>query len=301
MGSLFSILFGLLILASCSPKMDTNRISRAEFTRPVIYGEDNRQESSTITSSFWAGLASASVAIVSRDDLIPAGDRVRFVHESVGAVAQLCRDEAFYGQPTISFCSGALVGENLVLTAGHCFQESTDCKDSRFLFNYAIPKGDPGLTSLPMTEVFACKKILAHRYDQGGLDYTLIELDRPVAGHRPLTLPNQSSKMQPGGAVTVIGTPSGFPQKIISGGQVRKVTDDSIVASLDTYAGASGAPVFNSADGTLVGILSQGAVDYTMDPVLNCNHTHHCTEDGCNGERIVRIETILPEISSYLK
>ena len=48
----------------------------------------------------------------------------------------LCADEAYALQPIIGRCSGTLIGEDLVLTAGHCFDEDDDAETSVFVFNW---------------------------------------------------------------------------------------------------------------------------------------------------------------------
>ncbi|MGH9464870.1 MAG: trypsin-like serine protease, partial [Thermoanaerobaculia bacterium] len=67
---------------------------------------------------------------------------------------EVCEDEVcqdlcpatspFYAQPDpTTQCSGILVGEDLVLTAGHCL-DPDDCQQKRIIFDYAVQfPGDP--------------------------------------------------------------------------------------------------------------------------------------------------------------
>ena len=125
-----------------------------------------------------------------------------------GERANLCPDEKFREQPIGAFCSGSLVGEDLVMTAGHCVKNDSDCADTRMVFGYAIKKeGEAAVTTLPSGEVYSCSKIVK-RFLGGepgsdnpegqhlGADFALIQLDRKVTGHKPLAINRGTSLRQ---------------------------------------------------------------------------------------------------------
>ena len=62
---------------------------------------------------------------------------------SLGEAVGLCPDQRFTAQPTAGDCSGTLVDNRIVLTAGHCV-EGKSCSDISFVFDYAyygLPRG----------------------------------------------------------------------------------------------------------------------------------------------------------------
>jgi V8-like Glu-specific endopeptidase len=192
--------------------------------------------------------------------------------------------EAFAEQPAAAYCSGVLVGPDLVLTAGHCFQPDPrggPCAQVRFLFGYAVSRAGAAPSSFPAEDVYSCREIVAQQVkDDGhnivcsngrcaegepagkGADFALVRLDRPVANRTPLAI--SRSAVRAGASVGAIGYPSGMPVKIQeSGSTVRTVTRSGyFVADLDTFGGNSGSPVFNLETFRIEGILVRGGVDY---------------------------------------
>ena len=261
--------------------------------RAVIYGADDRKEVYQVNSPMWRALADSTVMILPNSSLNKVGNFLKFVDEIYGRFYSLCKDEPFLNQASVGQCTGSLIGENLILTAGHCFQEASDCRDSKFVFNYVVAKNGIGPVGTSGDQVYGCKRVVSQVSDKNNLDYAVIELDRPVVGHKPLSLPTGATDVRTNMNVTIVGNPAGLPTKIIPNGLVREVRDLSFRASLDSFGGASGAPVFKTETGELLGILSLGAQDFESDPNLGCQRTYKCDQDGCMGEKVIRIEEIL--------
>ena len=55
-----------------------------------------------------------------------------------GDALNLCKEERFREQPIGAFCSGFLVGPDLIVTAGHCIKNSNDLANTRFVFGYRM-------------------------------------------------------------------------------------------------------------------------------------------------------------------
>ncbi|MBC7372198.1 MAG: trypsin-like peptidase domain-containing protein [Bdellovibrionaceae bacterium] len=268
-------------------------LSIAFSAKAVIYGADDRKEVVQMNSPMWSSIADSTVVILPGTSLIRAGNIFNFVDEIYGRFYSLCKDEPFLNQPSVGQCSGSLIGENLILTAGHCFQSTQDCQDSKFIFNYAVSKSGTSPKGASASEIYSCKRVVSQVFDKNALDYAIIELDRPVVGHKPLRLPAAATDVRTNLNVTIVGNPAGLPTKVIPNGIVREVRELSFRASLDSFGGASGAPVFNTENGDLLGIISLGAQDFQTDPSRGCQETYKCDQDGCMGEKIIRIEEIL--------
>ena len=257
----------------------------------VIYGDDDRKNLYEVTQSAVRKAADSTVALIRSEALTP-NNPLQFLlpNESFGKSHLLCTSENFYSEPAAAFCSGSMVGNNLILTAGHCIATAEDCASVRFVFGYALKKAGGYPLSTPSSEVYSCKKVLAYKQERAGADYALIELDRKVTGHVPLKL-QRTSTVKVGDALTVIGHPSGLPTKIAAGGVVRKVKSGHFVSNLDTYGGNSGSAVFNSRTLEVVGILVRGDTDFVSEN--HCAVSKRCSATGCRGEDVTRIEPIL--------
>ncbi|HCC47896.1 MAG TPA: hypothetical protein DEQ38_07260 [Elusimicrobia bacterium] len=197
--------------------------------------------------------------------------------------------EAFADQPVGAYCSGVLVGEDLVLTAGHCFAphpKGGPCGQVKLVFGYALTRAGAPVTSFPAENVYECGSIIAQRVQEqdektgaglnfacrgtdcrnaplngNGPDFALIRLKKKVTGRTPLAI--SRTAIAPGASVGAIGYPSGMPVKIQeTGSSVRAVRGSYFVADLDTFAGNSGSPVFNLETFKIEGILVRGGVDY---------------------------------------
>ncbi len=280
-----------------------------------IYGEDNRleyfaasQQMQTLSDSvvsFWkAGDIEA---------LNPGGISLKTMN--FGERLGLCPGEKFREQPIGAFCSGSLVGEDLVMTAGHCIKNEDDCKNVRLVFGYAVKKeGEAAVTTMPASEMYTCAKIVK-RFLGGepgspnpapqslGPDFALIQLDRKVAGHKPLAI-NRGANLKKGAAITVIGHPVGLPLKVAGEATVRDFTKKGyFVADLDTFGGNSGSPVFNTKTGKIEGILVRGDEDFAQSPA-GCTTMATYEQTGGRGEDVTKISALsafIPKLAGERK
>ena len=176
-----------------------------------------------------------------------------------------CDEESFVGQYTAPFCSGFLVGSNLIATAGHCVESPITLDDFVIIFGYvqqSAAVGDARLT-FPSTHVYWGNAIKRFRYDPGnGIDHALIELDRPIEISCVWPLPVQrEQQITPGTQVGTIGYPQGLPRKYAFGADTvvqQVVNRNQFIANMDSYKGNSGAPVINPATGVVEGVLDSG-------------------------------------------
>ncbi|MDP2865287.1 MAG: serine protease, partial [Elusimicrobiota bacterium] len=272
-----------------------------------IYGEDNRleyfaaaQDMKTLSDSvvsFWKA--------TSIETLNPGGVKLKTVN--FGDRLNLCPGEKFREQPIGAFCSGSLVGEDLVMTAGHCIKDDAGCAAARMVFGYAIKKeGGEAVTTMTASEVYSCAKIVkrflggepdsANPTGQNlGADYALIKLDRKVTGHKPLAV-NRGANLRKGDGITVIGHPVGLPLKVAGGATVRDFSKVGyFVADLDTFGGNSGSPVFNTRTKKIEGILVRGDEDFADSPA-GCTTMATYEQTGGRGEDVTKISVLSASI-----
>jgi V8-like Glu-specific endopeptidase len=252
---------------------------------PIIYGVDNRKDIYAATDDV-KKLADSSTALFYAWNvkIDKASHTANLVTEKYGDRLNLADSERFHDQPSGAYCSGALVGPDLVLTAGHCVSSELECKAVRFVFGYAIQAKGSKPTTVPESDVYSCKEVVKSvpesttPTDLAGFskwfagrtvkaDWAIVRLDREAPGRKPLEI--SDAKMTNGNGVFVIGYPSGLPAKVAAG---ATVTDDSgasiFKADLDTYAGNSGSPVFDSSTNKIVGVLVRGNNDFLEVGVL---------------------------------
>ena len=125
MNKIFTAFFAVLMLC---PAVVSAR-------NEVIYGDDNRIDYSKVPAPFQK-LADSVVSLWDRKSIKEANGQQYLVTESFARKKRLCPGETFEEQPVGAFCSGTLVGEDLVLTAGHCIKDEASCATSRFVFGY---------------------------------------------------------------------------------------------------------------------------------------------------------------------
>jgi hypothetical protein len=259
----------LLAVALCTP------------AQAVIYGNDDRGEYHEIAAE-WQDASRAVVALIwaaDIDDSIP--DDIQFTSGIYGEDYNLCPYEPFYGQPDPAWCSGTLIANDLILTAGHCIDDS-DCAATRFVFNYRMA-GVNTLEPITVDDVFGCEEILV-RETQWNKDYAVVRLDRDASAFTPASVQwGGLFEYSPhGSAVVDIGHPYGIPLKVADGAELRDGSEDFFAASTDSFHGNSGSGVYNSA-GEIVGILVRGVDDFDYDSDGDCYVSRVCDEAlGCD-------------------
>ena len=241
----------------------------------VIAGVDDRKDVFEISESaedqLRLELSRSTVILTDKSSLTDNGNGTFTLAVSQFRQRNLppCSDEKFANQFVGGWCSGFLVGEDLIATAGHCGRTENDIKDTAYVFGFqASSPTDPGRMVFNEDQVYFGKELLAFDESDTG-DYAVVRVDRKVTapGAKPLKV-RESGEPSIGSNLGVIGYPSGLPVKIAFGEEtvLMRKEDPWLIANLDTYGGNSGSPVFND-DGEVEGILVRGAVDYRFSGV----------------------------------
>ena len=269
-----------------------------------IYGDDDRLDYYQVDAAM-KERADSVVSFWESAKVTEAGDKAKLKVVTFGDAATLCPGEKFAKQPygAGSFCSGALVGEDIVMTAGHCITDEAKCADTKLVFGYALKKSGDYPRSVPLGDVYSCKSIIKRSHDDShGLvsrmfsvapvpDFALIKLDRKVTDRKPLPI-HRKAKPVKGDKVFVIGYPVGLPLKVAGKAKVRDASLwNSFTADLDTFAGNSGSPVFNADTNLIEGILVSGDKDFNISPD-NCRVASIVPQNGGSGEIITKISAL---------
>jgi len=286
----------LSLLASCSP-MKSDRSSKLKILGPeVIYGEDNRKDFYQIEDENWQSLSLSTAALTDFRDLLENPNNPQeylLKTKSYGQRYHLCEDEKFVEQPTVSFCSGFLVGPQTLVTAGHCLRNDYNCETVRFVFGYKMDSAKAESTVIPKENVFSCSQLIHTETNAvSGRDFAIVRLDREVENFDPLAL-RSGGELRLEDKLTVVGYPSGLPLKWADQGVLRDIQSPNyVITNLDTYGGNSGSAVFNSQSRLVEGILVRGENDFVYDQISRCWRAKVRQPSDCRGEDVVRISLI---------
>lgn len=177
------------------------------------------------------------------------------------------------------WCTGSLIAENIMLTAGHCFDPNDDpfgwqtparlengekvlvpaeelATEIVVNFGYQIAS-DTGELREP--EVFPIESLIEYRND--GLDYAIVELGLGVSGYYPGAiydfLETDPNGITAGDLLTIIQHPAGQPKKIEAGIETLLAEPNIFYGDIDTLGGSSGSGVLD-AKGRIVAVHTNG-------------------------------------------
>ncbi|MFO0627049.1 MAG: serine protease [Polyangiales bacterium] len=295
----------------------------AQAAQPVIYGTDDRQDVYAHPDMNLRALAQQSIVALMRDTKVNVTNPANVTFNSTETLANtqnLCPGQRFENDPAYSDCSGTLIDNDIVLTAGHCFTAPgadagmdgpSTCQNTRFVFKY-YHEAAGRLATITADDVFSCAEIItrvdARNPDGTRQDYAFVRLNRSAAPRfTPAAVARTNGPTTVGQSITVIGFGSGIPAKIDSGGTVtdlRTMEGDFFEANVDTFSGNSGSGVFDTATRSMIGILVRGATDYVPADGGACNIANVCANTpgamGCGGESVNRLRAAFDDFCTRL-
>jgi hypothetical protein len=254
-----------------------------------VWGDDDRKERFEIESAPLRAAAHSSAATFRLTKLQhDAADTWSVASVStLGEREDLCDDQRFVSQPAAASCSATLIADDIMVSAGHCF-DSRPCTEIAIVFDfaYATRPTDPMaiVNDIPAANVYTCAEMLATRYEvdydtSRGVDYAVFRLDRNVTGRVPVQV-NWGDPLAKGKPAYVIGHPTGLPQKLAAGVILDATANpDFISHDADVFSGNSGGGLFD-ANGALIGIHDHSAGKrYVPDDARGCNVVAVCDDN----------------------
>jgi len=298
----FTIAF-LLALAGCAPKSPSSIVAD-EFSTcskkvnpTVIYGPDDRLDLYQIKDPWILRIANSTVALIEDKNLKDLGNGyTEIIAPTLADKENMCTTEPFASQVAPVYCSGALVGKDLVMTAGHCMSSINHCDHIRIVFGVHVTSSGVQPKMIPTKDVYKCKKIIASQEPLrgGDQDYGVVRINKKVKDRAPLPI-RRSGKIPDGAKIFSMGHPLGVPTKYVPNAIVRSNNlVPYFISTLDTYIHDSGSPVFNAETGYIEGILVRGEPDFVAQG--SCKVSKRCKETECLGQSVNRLEQAIPFI-----
>lgn len=268
------------------------------FYLPVsaIYNFDDRAEVNQSGLTYGKPWPKNIVSLVENKFLtiIPGGAKANC--PSLQKSLNLCPVESFIEQPSLSYCTGFILNNDWIVTAGHCV-DKLSCSTTSLILNYTKEK-DPEYI-FTNDELLKCLDV--RKSDTA--DVAFIKYQSSIQNKTVSSREQDYFRFLAGPPTTnlfIMGFPSGLPMKV-SRGKLVSSSDDLIVAKINAFHGNSGSPVLNS-DGQIVGMLLKGNRDYYYDLEVSCNFLYYCTSNkNCEGESLLPYSIIIEEFDKLQK
>lgn len=262
----------------------------APSANAAIYGKDSRQEAIPGEFVTEQALRATAVLLPRRNFNRASQDSksLRLESYSIDKRHRLCEADPFGSQPAPGFCTAFLVGDDIMVTAGHCINSQSLCQDTAVLFDFAADKEGTVPTEFSDDQVFLCEEIITRRSDAStGVDVAVFRIDRAPKNRQPFSVHSVRSA-EYGEEVHALSYPYGGPAKVINDSVVRSAPMDQsfFVTNIDGFVGNAGSPVF-SANHDLLGFIVRG--DQNLKGKDGCYEQPKCGKNKCRGEDVLSL------------
>ena len=225
-----------------------------------IRGRDSRVDYYEITDKQIKKNADSVAAVCMKNNLLDKEKGFSTLKvKNYGKAFNLCNCEPFYRQPIAAgrLCTGFLVKEDVIATAGHCVCEN-NVRDLYIVFGYKMLGLNTPVTWIPNENIYKGVRIIRRICKRMGnqSDWAMIKLDRKVEDREAVTL--SEKKISRDRPVYIIGYPLGLPLKYSPGATVSDISEAYFSADLNVYCGNSGSPVFDGKTHAVLGIVVRG-------------------------------------------
>ena len=305
---LFSLSITSLLLPTCQGNTLLDRRRRRSFeqrTRTlnerrrklIVYGTDGRQDEEDVSNSGWKNYGKSDVMLVFNSQLsyswwwggyyVAYGTQSQSYGTNVGCVNPF----PFYNQKRYGFCSGTLIGDRYISTAGHCVcqmnvQYASQCDVSEISVIFGATKSDASDHFFDEDQVFALDSVVAAAYTyKSGMskDFAIVRLKEAVPTNIATPIPVRlTTRAILGERALLIGHPYGLPRKYDEA-FVNYVHENECAfyvwnGPFDSFGGNSGSGVISTDTGELIGVLIEGGTDF-FDTTVNgetCKDVNYC-------------------------
>ncbi len=262
----------------------------------AIYGEDNRMDLHQVKNPLLKKAAQAVAYQVDKNELRGwTFNRYWKFRQRPLLERNVCETERFAEQSSIrAGCSGVLVGEDLLLTAGNCITEHYCWNDLYYwAFNYSFDSKSSTLDKLHRTNFYKCDKVVKRYFspDQG-ISFALLKLKKKVKGIEPVKM--SSRDIDPSMKLVAMGHPKGIPLKIAGDVRVLDQDENLFITNSDIGGSNKGVPLFDESTGELMAISIYGTANF-YDFGKGCKE-NPTFEDNEGQELFIKSKTI----KSYL-
>lgn len=246
----------------------------------AITGSDDRHEVID-APTFVQEFAPSVVALIRKKNLtyLP-NNKVRLTGRDFQQELGFCPDARFTNnQQLIANCSGALVKEDIILTAAHCVERGGQLNLDEFVavFDYRLETPSQKDFIVESSAIYKLNTAVHFEFNfPGDRDIALIKLERKVEDRAPLAIDQRRVRL--GEEIFMMGFPFGLAMKYTDNGFVTKETgnfsnaNDTFTSDLDSFSVNSGSPVFHTETQKIVGVLVRGSgMNYEPDPERGCH------------------------------
>ena len=260
----------------------------ANAQNKVIYGSNGLRTPRQIP--IFPDLFDATAGLVANYRLQDADDHYKLLTKKT----KFCAGEVLNNQARLAKCTGFLIADDIIITAGHCVADQIECSNNSWVFDFTAEVAQQGTIS--KDSVYKCSKVIySEKNMQTKADFAIIRLARKVEGRVPMYL--NKGELEIDEHLMTLGFPFGTFLKLSINGTIRNNSNPYFFsANLDTFHGNSGAPVVNQNSGDVEGVLVRGESDTYFDDVKNCVRIKHCEDDSCRGEDVIRISNVIDKL-----
>lgn len=243
-----------------------------------------------------APLAAATTVVVDREQW----------ESSQSSHGQYCPEAvpAYQDYRPIGRCSGFLIAEDIVVTAGHCINDLKACEESSFLFGYDAEGGK----NPKDLDHYRCRELIRTESAHGPeADFAFVLLDRPVLGVKPLALARASIPSKDR-SYALLGYPLGYPLSVTEGVDFKFLMGEKqAVVMADASFGHSGSPIIDETTKEVVFMLVRGSNRQLVKDERGCFVERECEPglEACGvGENVMRgsyLAGVWEEIQWFLR
>ena len=256
-----------------------NELNSSQVSIKIVYGDDNRVQALNHPDPIVQDLSKSILAQISNSNIDNKGE---LTEKTLSERLNLCPGEKFENEISAAECTGFLIDDDHVMTAGHCIRSQNDCDSFEWVFDYHSDS-----SAIELENLYSCESIISREEDSlTGIDFAVIKLNRKVKDRKVLKF-RLNGNIEKNTNLFVLGHPSGIPMKYADDATVKKnISKDFFTTNLDTFGGNSGSPVFNKDTGVVEGILVRGDEDYINSG--SCLVVNTVSQSG-DGEEVLRM------------